>query len=309
MYRELARVEPDVYQTEVAGTLMNLGGIYRDTGRMEEAARTYESALSMARALAMSGGEESRADLALALHKLGSSLNNLGNLYRETHRMLDAERVYMESIAIRQELLQSGSTSFNYHPAEVKAGLALALGNLAGTYMETGRTEEAEQPLIQALDLYRELAKSDRDEFLPGLANMLDLWLGFLFDTRQFDRAVEPSWESILIWRELANRNPGRYRSNFIGSLTRSASLLSISGRKAEVSDLVSGAIAIGRELYEENPAENAKTYAEILVTSAIVSNSPDDPAFCQDLREAFEVSNDNDIRQYVQNRLRQCTE
>jgi tetratricopeptide (TPR) repeat protein len=345
IYSELARFQPESYQREVSSALVNLGGIYRDSGRIEEATGSYEEALAMLREIGDNASEEGKADLALTLHNLAnlyryanrmgeaeqgyqeaialrreltaenpemykldlaSSLNSLGNLYSETNRMLDAERVYKESVSLRQEILK---TEAYITLDEPKAGLALTLGNLARTQIMTGRMEEAEAGLTQALAIYRELAESDRDEYLPGLASSLDHFVMFLFQSRQFNRAIEPSWELVSLWRELVHQNPVKFRADFIGSLTRSASLLGVAGRKGDVAGVVAEAVALGRDMWEENPEQHAKIYAEILITSAIVSNSPDDPTFCRNLREAFEVANNNDIKQCVQKLLSQCGE
>src|SRR3954463_8038916 len=52
LYRELAARDPDAYRPNVANTLINLGGLYNDTGRDAEAEKAYTEALATYRELA-----------------------------------------------------------------------------------------------------------------------------------------------------------------------------------------------------------------------------------------------------------------
>ena len=71
--------------------LGSLGGVYQETGRIEEAERTYEKALAIHREVAHRRGE-------------GNELSNLASLYHETGRMAPAERTYEEALAIHREV-------------------------------------------------------------------------------------------------------------------------------------------------------------------------------------------------------------
>jgi hypothetical protein len=122
---------------------------------------------------------------------------------------------------------------------------------------------------------------------------------------------VEPSWELVSTWRELLQINPrnSKYWEDFLGALRRSASLLRGAGRSEEVAQLVTEAIAIGRQMWEEDPKLYADTYSVILITTAIVAEDPTDPFLCRNLREALAIATKLDAQEFLRNRLEACSE
>src|SRR3954454_5547168 len=83
LYRELAARDPGAYRPDVAGTLNNLGILYRATGRLAEAEKPYSEASTIRRDLAARDPGAYRPDVA-------GTLNNLGVLYRATGRLAEA---------------------------------------------------------------------------------------------------------------------------------------------------------------------------------------------------------------------------
>ncbi len=82
---------------DVAGTLNNLGNLYRDRQRMKEAETAYQEGLSTYRELAQANPE-------VYLPHVAMTLNNVANLYRDTQRMREAEAACREAEAILEPL-------------------------------------------------------------------------------------------------------------------------------------------------------------------------------------------------------------
>jgi len=52
--------------------------------------------------------------------------------------------------------------------------LAMSLNNLGNCLSDLGRREEALEPTEEAVEIYRQLAKSNPDAFMPALATSLN---------------------------------------------------------------------------------------------------------------------------------------
>jgi tetratricopeptide (TPR) repeat protein len=82
--RELAAKNPAAYWPNLAGTLGELGLLYRETQRFADAEPVLKEAAGIERELAAQNLAANRPVLAM-------TLNNLGFLYREPQRFADAE--------------------------------------------------------------------------------------------------------------------------------------------------------------------------------------------------------------------------
>lgn len=157
-------------------TLSNLGITYSDLSRYDEAIEVLVQATEGRRRLA---GVEPTLDLA-------RSLNNLASAYEFSGRYDDAEPLYLESLEIRQTLLDDG------HP------LILTLqNNLAGFYLRTGGAAEA-------LALFDEViaARSQREDQPMRLATLLSNRAVALVRLDRHAEALEPLRQSEAMIRE-----------------------------------------------------------------------------------------------------------
>ena len=119
-----------------ADTLNNLGLLYYDTQRLQEAEEAYGEALSTYRKLA-----EANPDAWLSY--VATTLNNIADLYSGTQRMKEAEEAYAEALAIRRNLAEANPDAYLPY-------VAMTLNNLADLYCLTGRTQEAETHAAEA---------------------------------------------------------------------------------------------------------------------------------------------------------------
>src|SRR6266511_2281634 len=143
VYRELGRLEEavrayeqalDIFRSagdRVGGAraLSNSGIVYRELGRLEEAGRAYEQALDIFRSAGDQVGE-------------ARALSNSGIVYQELRRLEEAVRAYEQALDI-------------FRSAGDRVGEARALSNSGIVYRELGRLEEAVRAYEQALDIFR----------------------------------------------------------------------------------------------------------------------------------------------------------
>jgi serine/threonine-protein kinase len=122
----------------VASTLGNIGSALIDLNRHDEAIEYTNRALDGERALHAGGPH---LDVAYALNNHASALEYAG-------RLQEAEPVYLESLAIREQLL----------PPEHPSVLVLK-NNLGHLYAETGRPELAIQLFESILPVRRQRAE------------------------------------------------------------------------------------------------------------------------------------------------------
>ena len=104
-YRKLAESNPAAYLPYVATTLNNLGALFRDTQRLDQAQAAYQEALGIRRKLAESNPAAYLPDVALIL-------NNLAVLFYQTQRLDKAEAAYQEALGIRRKLAESDPAAY-----------------------------------------------------------------------------------------------------------------------------------------------------------------------------------------------------
>jgi tetratricopeptide (TPR) repeat protein len=117
--RRAQHIRKEIADRMGEGTLLNnLGKIYDDLGRQEEAHVCYEQVLHILREIGNRPGE------ATALH-------NLGFRYQQGGQYDLAQRHYEESLRLRKEMGDRG-------------GEGITLDNLGGVYSELGEEEKAD---------------------------------------------------------------------------------------------------------------------------------------------------------------------
>lgn len=122
-------------------TLLSLAGVLEELGRFEEAIKLYRRTVNMKRRL--NYPETS----------LGISLNNLAILVAQQGNLVEAEKLYKESLAA----LMRDST-------EDDSNLASIMHNLAGVLFSAGKVEDAEEMYRDALGMRIRLADDERNQ-------------------------------------------------------------------------------------------------------------------------------------------------
>ena len=298
-YRGLAKENPDAYLPSVAATLNNLGLLYSESKRTNEAEKAYREAVEIRR----SQGKADPAALALCL-------NNLANLYRDNEKMDEAEKAYTESLEIRRnlarddpavyqrsvmatltnlgniyrsdkrpdeaekayrEVLDTARSLAQGNPNTFRPDMAAVLSNLAGLYSETKRPAEAEKSWSEARDIQRELAKNDPASYQPTLATTQHNLGNLYSDAKRFDDAEKAYRESLEIRSALAKDNPGTYQPQVATTLNNMAVMYRDRQHFDDAEKAYREALEIQRELYRADPEKNAANLKTMLSGEAVL--------------------------------------
>ena len=101
--RQLAKENPAVYQSDVAGSLNNLANLYSDTQRLKEAEAAYQEALDIYQQLAKTNPAAYEPDVA-------QTLNNLAFLHLQTGNLSRATEESREAVSINRERWKANAT-------------------------------------------------------------------------------------------------------------------------------------------------------------------------------------------------------
>lgn len=181
--REVCSGDHEVARDWLSTTASNLGALFGETGRVEEAAECMNSALALD--IARFGPHDRVVSIRLL---------NYAKILRDMNRIADA--IGAASLALEIDVAALGSDS------PVVAGDLSALGNLL---QDSGESERARQMLEQAVSIARHLPAADRKQLAVDLRNLARVveHLGDL------DAAEHLLRESLTIDREVAGgRNP-----------------------------------------------------------------------------------------------------
>jgi tetratricopeptide (TPR) repeat protein len=151
--------------------MKQLGNLEWRQGNMNKSLDIYEMALHRSKQLKY-------IDINAAL------LNNIGLLKKHFGKIEEAEKLFLDSLEIKQQLGE-------------KRGISMSLNNLGILYKEQGKIEEAKKLYLESLEIKRHLG--DKRGVSSSLKN-----LGILcFENGKFDEAKKYYNESLKIKHEL----------------------------------------------------------------------------------------------------------
>jgi tetratricopeptide (TPR) repeat protein len=158
--------------TSTLDTFNNLGNLYANLGRLEEAEQMLRRALE---GKEKAWGPEHTSTLG--------TVHNLGNLYRDLGRLEDAEQMYQRALEGKEKALGPEHTS-----------TLDTVNNLGSLYRDLGRLEEAEQMYQRALEGKEKAWGPEHTSTLDTVNNLANLYrnLGRLEEAEQmYQRALE----------------------------------------------------------------------------------------------------------------------
>jgi tetratricopeptide (TPR) repeat protein len=161
-------------QSEEAAILNNTALIYRVTGRLREALKLYEEALSLQREVGDRVGES-------------TTLNNIALVHQRMGEPQEALKLYEHSLRIAQQLAD-------------RAAEAITLNNIARVYQAMGKLQEAMALYKQALLIAQTVG--DRN----GEAIILNNIAAIYHDTDRLQEAFKFYEQALEINREVGNR-------------------------------------------------------------------------------------------------------
>ena len=248
--------------------------------RIEEACRSYDNAIRVARGIRLDGDRFAtilfdygillmnqkrfrpaieRLSESLAIRRalsdsnpdtynssIVAALNNLAILHQQTNQFAVAEREYNEALDISRKLVEAKGDA--YEPF-----MAQTLNNLANLHRINNCSANAEQEFGQALEICRRLATMCPDMYEPKVAGILNN-LALIHGTMKLEEAFKEFEEALGIYSRLADANPDTYESRFADTLYNLALLHSRINRHEEAELVYGAALEIYRRLAKQNP-------------------------------------------------------
>ena len=132
--------------------------------------------------------------------------------------------------------------------------LAARINTLGIRLSNLGRLEEALAASQEAVDIYRRLAQTRPDAFLPDLGMSLNNFCIRLSNLGRREEALAASLEAVDIRRRLAQTRPDAFLPNLASSLNNSGAVLSDLGRREEALAASQEAVDIYRRLVQMRP-------------------------------------------------------
>jgi len=182
-YEEALEIKTEMFGTDhpkVAATMTNLAMVYSGLAKPNEALALFEKARDIFE------------ETSPGTYELAAALNNLAMAYADGGRYQDAEEMYIESLAIRKDVLEPD------HPQ-----IAIALNNLAMLYKKSGQLAEAEPLAVEAKGIWEKVLGPDHPDFARALMN-----LGALYrDMKKYEDAVTIMEQAVAIQERALDPN------------------------------------------------------------------------------------------------------
>jgi tetratricopeptide (TPR) repeat protein len=248
--RELAAENPELFSTDLARSLLNLGMQLSLADRPIEALAAAEESVQLYQPLASKNPGGYGVEFAKSILSLAE-------------RLAEANR-FAEALPFCEEALQIFRRRTADNHASYRPELAAALHSLNVLFSDLDRASEALPLAEEEVQIYRELAAENLGAYRGPLAMSLQN-LGFLlYELDRPSEALPPTEEGVEIQRELAAENLGAYRGPLAMSLFSLGLVLYELDRFSEALPLTEETVWILRELAAENPG----TYREQLAGS-----------------------------------------
>jgi len=239
IYKSVLHLFGDPY--DKAKTLVNLGGVYAESHRGQDAESTFLDAI---RALVPETGQ-----LDLRFARLGAmALTNLGVLYQARGDSEKASKAYSDAIAVLIDLAKIADQP-------MVTELADALVNLGDLLLDQGLYEEAEKALTVALAwLSKRRTSPDRDS-RRHQGKLLDS-LGRLYEATGRPEESETAWrQAISVFHGSGDSVTPVLEDLEARALVNIGGLYARSGRLPEAESSVLKAIALFREITTISPS------------------------------------------------------
>jgi tetratricopeptide (TPR) repeat protein len=123
----------------------------------------------------------------------------------------------------------------------------MSLNNSGAMLSNLGRREEALAASQEAADIYRRLAQTRPDAFLPDLATSLNNLGGDLSNLGRREDALAASQEAVDIYRRLAQTRPDAFLPNLASSISVMSDVLAALDRHEEAARAATQALKFWR--------------------------------------------------------------
>lgn len=168
--RSLAQTNPAIYAANLSCALIDLAGLYFDTGNYERGNAIAQESLDVAHTIVPQNGKDAKEHIADALTSLGSIEAKRGNLQSAKQHLQKADEIYAEI----------GGTNSNW-PSVFEA--------LAGISGQEADRVSQERQLLRALVLSKQVAKGSLLSYRSRLAWKIQRVVVFYNEQRDLEKA------------------------------------------------------------------------------------------------------------------------
>ena len=212
-------------------TLGNFAYFLAEQNKKYEAIHYYEKSLLLAKT------PELKATLQ----------NNLGVIYGDNQKMLQAEGAYNEALKITRQLAEKNPDAF-------LPNVANTLNNLGNYYRANQKMPQAEGAYNEALKITRQLAEKNPDAFLPNFATTLNNMGAYYYTNQKMPQAEGAYNEALKIRRQLAEKNPDAFLPVLATTLNNMGAYYYANQKMPQAEGAYNEALKITRQLAEKNP-------------------------------------------------------
>ena len=246
--------------------ILGAGDVYETWGKLEEALELYQGCKTVAEECNTSPNKQSLLKKVLDLYQrvfttpeehkcsvqvnkrdLSVSYNKVAGIYKAQGKLEEALKLYQQSLAIREKLVQARGT-----PGD-RRSLSVSYNKVAGIYEAQGKLEEALKLYQQDLAIAEELARKR-----GTIEDQRDLFVSYekvagIYEVQgRVKEALELYQKELTIAEELVRvrGTPGDRRSLFV-SYEKVAGIYEVQGRVKEALELYQKELAIAEELVQ----------------------------------------------------------
>jgi len=248
----------------LANAYNNLGLVYKDTGKTDDALTAYRRSLAALQDADRTQSDNAKFRLELRLKRkpptkeqmqllAAACRMNIAVIYRQTGREREALEEYQTGIDILKRLIDEhpGSATFQYY-------LQSGYQNRGNVHVAARRWEPALRDYDSAITVIKPLADKHPDivSYQDELAAVHNKRGVVYLETGKFKQAEEEFEKALAIRDRLARDNPTvtHYRSELAANYTNLANLKAILKAPHEALRLYDVALKIIRELAEDSP-------------------------------------------------------
>jgi len=237
-YQSPASVATD---EELSFLLNQLGGVYGDTQRIEQAEEALKASLALRKARTEGSPDKINGDIAIVY-------NNLGYAYSVSGRNMDAIQAHTSALEIRKQLAER-------NPDVYEAFLGYSYVNLGAAFNEEGRYEESVEIMKSARDIFEKLAVSKPD---PNEAYLTICCINLGCAYTQLDMIAQAE-DSLSIAREtllkLVENNPGAYEPRLAFTYYRFGNLYAKAAQYAQAEENYNHAVKLYKRIVSRSSA------------------------------------------------------
>ena len=228
-------MESGAHDEDLSFILNQLGGVYGDLQRIEEAEEAFKKSLSIRRTRTDGDPDKIEGDIAIVY-------NNLGCAYTVSGRSAEATQAHKSALEIRRKLAKRNPDAYEPY-------LAYSYVNLGAEYNEAGKYGESVKFMKAARDIFEKLALEKPDPHEVHLT-ICHINLGGAYtQLNRIEEAEDSLTNARDILLKLSEINPAAYEPRLAFTYYRFGNLYTKAMRYAEAEENYTVAVGLYKRI------------------------------------------------------------